>query len=147
MKDNIRASGVCKTWHEVAVSVRDRSPWLVYFNVDLSGVSYGFFDPREKKTTKAMKLSYLSFYARLCHSKRGDYSWYITMKMSNIVYVWDSHLNPDRPVKYSLSSRSFYKRHDGYCVESSSNNEMLHYAAWIEPPQNISIYDFPIIVL
>ncbi|CAN6860011.1 unnamed protein product [Brassica oleracea] len=56
--------------------------------------------------------------------------------MSDIVYVWDSHINPDRPVKYSLNTRSFCKRHDGYCVESSNTNEMLHYAAWIEPPQN-----------
>ena len=71
MKDNIRASAVCKTWHDIAVSVRDRSPLLVYFNVDLSGVSYGFFDPREKKTTKAMKLSYQFFDARLCQSKKG----------------------------------------------------------------------------
>ena len=65
--------------------------------------------------------------------------------MSDIVYVWDSHINPDRPVKYSLNTRSFCKRHDGYCVESSNTNEMLHYAAWIEPPQNSGIYDFPII--
>ena len=71
MKDNIRASAVCKTWHDIAVSVRDRSPLLVYFNVDLSGVSYGFFYPREKKTTKAMKLSYQFFDARLCQSKKG----------------------------------------------------------------------------
>ncbi|KAH0910513.1 hypothetical protein HID58_033834 [Brassica napus] len=56
--------------------------------------------------------------------------------MSDIVYVWDSHINPDHPVKYSLNTRSFCKRHDGYCVESSNTNEMLHYAAWIEPPQN-----------
>lgn len=65
--------------------------------------------------------------------------------MSDIVYVWDSHINPDHPVKYSLNTRSFCKRHDGYCVESSNTNEMLHYAAWIEPPQNSGIYDFPII--
>lgn len=35
MKDNIRASAVCKTWHDIAVSVRDRSPLLVYFNARL----------------------------------------------------------------------------------------------------------------
>ncbi|CAN6972470.1 unnamed protein product [Brassica rapa subsp. trilocularis] len=44
MKDNIRASAVCKTWHDIAVSVRDRSPLLL---------SYQFFD------------------ARLCQSKKG----------------------------------------------------------------------------
>lgn len=69
LKDNIRASAVCKTWHEVAVSVRDHSPWLVYFDIDLSGVSYGFFDPMEKKKTNAMKLPDLSIYASICYSK------------------------------------------------------------------------------
>lgn len=328
LKDNIRASAVCKTWHEVAVSLRDRSPWLVYFDIDLTGVSYGFFDPMEKKKTKAMKLPYISFYANICYSKNGwlliddyhegtkrlfffnpftrkyiklprlkaigtigtefafscaptnkscvvcgisnrtpphhfvIYTWclgavewvaeefptrtpviknivftdglfwfpsraglgvfdpiartwntlnvplldlspflrWITEyqgniflvdvlskrrprlvvfrfnrlrsvwerkktfdglsifvsdessimtyglagDMSNIVYVWDSHLNPDRPSKYSLYTSSFCTDTDGYCDESSTNKEM-HYGAWIEPPQNISIYDFPII--
>ncbi|KAF8101663.1 hypothetical protein N665_0202s0026 [Sinapis alba] len=62
MKDNIRASAVCKTWHEVAVSVPDRSPWHV-----------------ENKTTKAMKLSYLFFDARLCHSKKRWLLMHITL--------------------------------------------------------------------
>ncbi|KAH0876741.1 hypothetical protein HID58_064135 [Brassica napus] len=52
LKDNIRSSAVCKTWGEVAASVRVRDPpcWLMY----LDRYSYGFFDPVEKKKTKAM---------------------------------------------------------------------------------------------
>nr|VDC60670.1 unnamed protein product [Brassica rapa] len=42
MKDNIRASAVCKTWHDIAVSVRDRSPLLVYFNARLDQSKKGW---------------------------------------------------------------------------------------------------------
>lgn len=54
LKDNIRSSAVCKTWGEIAASVRVRDPpcWLMY--LDPCRNSYGFFDPIEKKKTKAM---------------------------------------------------------------------------------------------
>ncbi|CAA7018592.1 unnamed protein product [Microthlaspi erraticum] len=335
LKENIRSSAVCKTWHEAAVSVRDPCPWLVYFDIDLSGVTYGFFDPREKEKTKAMKLtSDLSIYAIISYSKDGwllmeDYhedtkvlvffnpftqeciklqslnaigaigtefafscaptnkscvvcgisdrtpdhflihTWYVGAcewetnsfarpkplkyygkkniifsddvfwfpdrgglgvfdptartwntihaplpdlspflrwitehqgniflvdvlsnrrgpgqlvvvfkfnplrlvwerkktfdglsifisdessimtyglkgDINNIVYMWDSHLNSDRPCKYSLYTNSFCTDLEGYCVESSSTNNEMHYGAWIEPPHNSSIYGFPI---
>lgn len=335
LKDNIRASAICKTWHEVAVSLRDPCPWLVYFDIDLSGVTYGFFDSREKKKTKAMKLTNdLSIYASISYSKDGwllmedyhedtkvlfffnpftrefiklprlnaigtvgtefafscaptnkscvvcgisnrqldhflihtwylgafewvtdvfarpklskfygkkniifsdDYFWFpdrsglgrfdpiariwntihaplpdlcpflrwitehqgniflvdvlsnrrgpgqlvvvfkfntlrlvwerkktydglsifisdesnimtngLAGDMNNIVYMWDSHLNPGRPCKYSLYTNSFCTDLEGYYVESCSTNNGMHYGAWIEPPRNSSIYDFPI---
>ncbi|GMJ02908.1 FBox/DUF295-Related 1 [Hibiscus trionum] len=49
VEDNIRASAVCKRWHEVAVSVRavNQSPWLMYFPKGSS--LYEFYDPSERK--------------------------------------------------------------------------------------------------
>ncbi|CAH2071354.1 unnamed protein product [Thlaspi arvense] len=71
LKDNVRASSVCKAWHDAAVSVRSNSPWLVYFNTTPTGVSYGFYDPMEKKKTQSMKLPNEPFYTRLFYSKDG----------------------------------------------------------------------------
>ncbi|CAH2071356.1 unnamed protein product [Thlaspi arvense] len=73
LKDNVRASSVCKAWHEAAVSVRRNSPWLVYFNISRTGhgVSFGFYDPADKIKTKSMKLPNQPFHASLCYSKDG----------------------------------------------------------------------------
>ncbi|KAF8080207.1 hypothetical protein N665_0965s0009 [Sinapis alba] len=69
LKDNIRASTVCKTWHEACLSVRvpDRPPWLLYFwKTEESGE---VFDPSMQKRY------YLEFPelsgSRVCHSKDG----------------------------------------------------------------------------
>ncbi|CAD5315029.1 unnamed protein product [Arabidopsis thaliana] len=62
-KDNIRSSTVCKAWGDIAASVRVKSRrcWLLYHDAfQDKGVSYGFFDPVEKKKTKEMNLPELS---------------------------------------------------------------------------------------
>ncbi|CAH2071362.1 unnamed protein product [Thlaspi arvense] len=72
LKDNIRASSVCKAWHKAAVSVRRNSPWLVYFDHDyLTGFSFGFYDPTEKIKTRSILLPNQPLYASLCCSKDG----------------------------------------------------------------------------
>ncbi|CAN8254465.1 unnamed protein product [Cochlearia groenlandica] len=50
LRDNIRASAVCKTWHEACLSVRvvDSSPWLIYFSKTKE--SYELYDPSMEKT-------------------------------------------------------------------------------------------------
>lgn len=73
-KDNIRSSTVCKTWGDIAASVRVKSRrcWLMYYDpFQDKGVSYGFFDPVEKKKTKEMNLPELSKSSRILCSKDG----------------------------------------------------------------------------
>lgn len=74
LKENIRSSLVCKKWCEIAASVRVRDPpcWLMYFDpCRVRGVSYGFYDPVEKKKTKAIYLSELSKHSHVVCSNDG----------------------------------------------------------------------------
>ncbi|KAG7656938.1 F-box domain, partial [Arabidopsis suecica] len=73
-KDNIRSSTVCKAWGDIAASVRVKSRrcWLLYHDAfQDKGVSYGFFDPVEKKKTKEMNLPELSKSSGILYSKDG----------------------------------------------------------------------------
>ncbi|KAJ0244929.1 F-box domain-containing protein [Hirschfeldia incana] len=75
LKDNIRSSAVCKTWGEIASSVRVRDPpcWLMY--LDPSRNSYGFFDPVEKKKTKAMTMMDLLPESSSCYIHYSNDGW------------------------------------------------------------------------
>ncbi|KAL1191482.1 F-box protein [Cardamine amara subsp. amara] len=52
LKDNIRASAVCKAWHEACVSLRvvDTSPWLINFSKTEDSYSYELYDPSMQKS-------------------------------------------------------------------------------------------------
>ncbi|CAN6813535.1 unnamed protein product, partial [Brassica oleracea var. botrytis] len=67
LKDNIRSSAVCKTWGEIAASVRVRLPpcWLMY--LDQCRNSYGFFDPVEKKKKKTKAVMNLPELSKASH--------------------------------------------------------------------------------
>ncbi|KAG7565922.1 F-box domain [Arabidopsis suecica] len=69
LKDNIRASAVCKTWHEACVSLRvvHTSPWLIYFSK--TDDSYELYDPSMQKTYN-LHFPELSGF-RVCYSKDG----------------------------------------------------------------------------
>ncbi|ESQ44437.1 hypothetical protein EUTSA_v10006319mg [Eutrema salsugineum] len=69
LKDNIRASSVCKTWHKACLSVRaeEKSPWLFYFSK--TEESCELYDPSMQKTYK-LEFPELSG-SRVCHSKDG----------------------------------------------------------------------------
>ncbi|KAL9309977.1 putative F-box domain, galactose oxidase/kelch, beta-propeller, F-box-like domain superfamily [Arabidopsis thaliana] len=70
IKDNVRASVVCKSWFEAAVSVRviDKSPWLMYFPETKN--TYDFYDPSNcKKYTMELPKSLVGFIVR--YSKDG----------------------------------------------------------------------------
>ncbi|VVB15760.1 unnamed protein product [Arabis nemorensis] len=74
LKDNLCSSLVCKTWCEIAASVRVRDPpyWLMYPDrCFVRGVSYGFYDPIKKKKTKAMNLLELSISSHIACSNDG----------------------------------------------------------------------------
>ncbi|KAJ0230538.1 F-box domain-containing protein [Hirschfeldia incana] len=75
LKDNIRSSAVCKTWGEIAASVRVRDPpcWLMY--LDPYRNSYGFFDPVEKKKTKAMMMMDLLPESSSCYIRYSNDGW------------------------------------------------------------------------
>ncbi|KAL9309110.1 putative F-box domain-containing protein [Arabidopsis thaliana] len=76
-KDNIRSSTVCKAWGDIAASVRVKSRrcWLLYHDAfQDKGVSYGFFDPVEKKKTKEMNLPELSKSSGILIPRMGGYS-------------------------------------------------------------------------
>ncbi|RID48769.1 hypothetical protein BRARA_I05255 [Brassica rapa] len=75
--------------------------------------------------------------------------------MSNILYIWNNDINGrrptkymctfkrNRPYKYSLYKRSLCEDPEGYYFEYRTRRDMD--GVWIEPPQDVSIYDFSII--
>ncbi|KAK1428782.1 hypothetical protein QVD17_17622 [Tagetes erecta] len=69
LKDNIRTSAVCKTWHSVALSVRvvNKPPWLMYF--PKLGNRFEFYDPSKRKTY-SLELPELHG-CRICYNKDG----------------------------------------------------------------------------
>ncbi|VVB05883.1 unnamed protein product [Arabis nemorensis] len=70
LKDNIRASTVCKKLQEACVSVRvaDKSPWLIYFTKTDDG-SYELYDPSMQKSYNLESPEITGF--RVCYSKDG----------------------------------------------------------------------------
>ncbi|XP_073272256.1 F-box/kelch-repeat protein At1g57790-like [Primulina huaijiensis] len=74
LKDNIRASAVCKRWLAVAISVRqaNKPPWLMY--MPKHGDLYEFYDPSERKKYW-LKFPELQD-SRLCYAKDG---WLLMM--------------------------------------------------------------------
>ena len=75
LKDNIRSSAVCKTWGEIAASVRVRLPpcWLMY--LDQCRNSYGFFDPVEKKKKKTKAVMNLPELSKSCYILYSNDGW------------------------------------------------------------------------
>ncbi|EPS64088.1 hypothetical protein M569_10689, partial [Genlisea aurea] len=69
LRDNIRASAVCKRWLSVAVSIRvaNKSPWLMFF--PKFGNLYEFYDPSERKT-HWLELPELRD-CRICYARDG----------------------------------------------------------------------------
>ncbi|KAK4480831.1 hypothetical protein RD792_011682 [Penstemon davidsonii] len=69
LRDNIRASAVCKSWLAVAISVRisDKPPWLMFF--PKFGDLYEFYDPSKRKTYW-LELPELHG-SRICYAKDG----------------------------------------------------------------------------
>ncbi|XP_011077859.1 F-box/kelch-repeat protein At1g57790-like [Sesamum indicum] len=69
LRDNIRASAVCKSWQAVATSVRksDRCPWLMICPKE--GNLYDFYDPTQRKTY-SLDLPELKG-SRICYAKDG----------------------------------------------------------------------------
>ncbi|KAH0913420.1 hypothetical protein HID58_036741 [Brassica napus] len=75
--------------------------------------------------------------------------------MSNILYIWNNDINGrrptkymctfkrNRPYKYSLYNRSLCEDPEGYYFEYRTRRDID--GVWIEPPQDVSIYDFSII--
>ncbi|KAJ4906243.1 F-box protein [Raphanus sativus] len=76
----------------------------------------------------------------------------LTGSMSNILYIWNNDINGrrptkymctfkrNRPYKYSLYNKSLCEDPEGYYFEYLTRRDMD--GVWIEPPQDISIYDF-----
>lgn len=76
LKDNIRASAVCKRWLSIAVSVRvaNKPPWLMFFsNI---GDLYELYDPSRRKTYW-LELPELQG-SRICYAKDG---WLLLYKL------------------------------------------------------------------
>ncbi|KAK6152299.1 hypothetical protein DH2020_014934 [Rehmannia glutinosa] len=69
LRDNIRASVVCKSWLAVAVSIRraNRPPWLMFF--PKYGELYEFYDPSRRKIYR-LELPELRG-SRICYAKDG----------------------------------------------------------------------------
>ncbi|KAH6830547.1 hypothetical protein C2S53_010465 [Perilla frutescens var. hirtella] len=69
LRDNVRASAVCRGWLSVAVSVRmaNKSPWLMFF--PKFGDLYEFYDPSQRKTYW-LELPELNG-SRICYAKDG----------------------------------------------------------------------------
>lgn len=69
LRDNIRASAVCKRWQTVAVSVRraNKPPWLMFF--PKFGDLYEFYDPSQRKTYW-LELAELHG-SRICYANDG----------------------------------------------------------------------------
>ncbi|KAH0910525.1 hypothetical protein HID58_033846, partial [Brassica napus] len=89
MKDNIRASAVCKTWHDIAEYQGN-----IYLVDSVSS--------REQMRLIMFRLNRLRLSDIIFISNESSIMTYeLPRDMSDIVYVWDSHINPDRPVKYS----------------------------------------------
>ncbi|KAK6152301.1 hypothetical protein DH2020_014936 [Rehmannia glutinosa] len=69
MRDNIRASAVCRNWLAIAASVRraNNPPWLMFF--PKYGDMYEFYDPSQRKTYH-VELPQLRG-SRICYAKDG----------------------------------------------------------------------------
>lgn len=85
LKDNIRASTVCKTLHEACVSVRvpDKSPWLIHFSK--TDGSYELYDPTTQKTYN-LAFPELSGY-RVCLVTNVQRQ-HISTPLPQSVYTW-----------------------------------------------------------
>ncbi|CAA2966540.1 F-box kelch-repeat At1g57790-like [Olea europaea subsp. europaea] len=69
LRDNIRASAVCKRWHDAATSVRlaDKPPWIMFF--PKFGDLYEFYDPSQRKSYW-LDMTELNG-SRICYAKEG----------------------------------------------------------------------------
>ncbi|XP_075474799.1 LOW QUALITY PROTEIN: F-box/kelch-repeat protein At1g57790-like [Primulina tabacum] len=69
LRDNVRASAVCKRWLAVAISIRitNKPPWLMFF--PKFGDLYEFYDPSRRKTYW-LELPELRT-SRICYAKDG----------------------------------------------------------------------------
>ncbi|KFK32787.1 hypothetical protein AALP_AA6G288300 [Arabis alpina] len=69
LKDNIRASAVCKSWREAALSVRvsDKAPWLMHFPKHSNLCQ--LYDPLKRKTFE-LELPELAD-SKVCYSRDG----------------------------------------------------------------------------
>ncbi|ESQ50098.1 hypothetical protein EUTSA_v10002259mg, partial [Eutrema salsugineum] len=97
LKDNIRASVVCKTWHKASVSVRveDPTPWAMF--IPIYKDQYQLYDPSRGKThiVKFPKIGGLEIcYSRdgwlLMHEERSfkDYLFFNPFTHERIEVAW-----------------------------------------------------------
>ncbi|KAG2317053.1 hypothetical protein Bca52824_020175 [Brassica carinata] len=83
IEDNVRASAVCKPWHEAAVFVRvtDQPPWLMHFPNSTN--SYDFYNPsNSERHTKELPQSLAG--SRVRYSKDG---WLLMCKSFSTDFV------------------------------------------------------------
>ncbi|EOA35319.1 hypothetical protein CARUB_v10020502mg [Capsella rubella] len=116
IKDNVRASVVCKSWYEAAVSVRviDQSPWLMSFSQTKN--TYEFFDPSNCKKY-AMELPKSLVGSIVHYSKDG---WLLMSKDFSSEFVLFNPFTMDLVVLPDLQLWNYYQLVGFSCAPTSS---------------------------
>ncbi|XP_010511356.1 PREDICTED: F-box/kelch-repeat protein At1g57790 [Camelina sativa] len=116
IKDNVRASVVCKSWYEAAVSVRviDQSPWLMCFPQTKN--TYEFYDPSNgKKYARELPKSLVGSIVR--YSKDG---WVLMSKEDSSDFVLFNPFSIDLVVLPDLQLWNYYQLVGFSCAPISS---------------------------
>lgn len=117
IKDNVRASVVCKSWYEAAVSVRviNQPPWLMYFFKSRN--SYEFYNPSNcKKHTMELPKSLDGFIVR--YSRDG---WLLMSKNISSDFVLFNPFTMDLVVLPYLELWYGYQLVGFSCAPTSSS--------------------------
>lgn len=118
IKDNVRASVVCKSWYEAAVSVRiiDQPPWLMHFPKTKN--TYEFYNPSNyKKYTMQLPKSLVD-HSIVHYSKDG---WLLMSKNSSSDFVLFNPFTMDVVVLPYLELWNYYQLVGFSCAPTSRN--------------------------